>query len=53
MAVILLLLGALAGLFAAKAVKRGAPPVPNMAIEEARKIRETVSNGSEGTGAKS
>jgi uncharacterized membrane protein YqjE len=53
MAVILLLLGALAGLLAARAVKRGAPPVPNMAIEEARKIRETVSNGSEGTGARS
>jgi uncharacterized membrane protein YqjE len=42
MAVILLLLGAVAGLFAAKAVKRGAPPVPSMAIEEAQKIRETV-----------
>jgi uncharacterized membrane protein YqjE len=42
MAVILLLLGALAGLLAAKAVKRGAPPVPSMAIEEAQKIRETV-----------
>jgi uncharacterized membrane protein YqjE len=53
MAVILLLLGALAGLLAARAVKRGAPPVPKMAIEEARKIRETVSNGSEGTGARS
>lgn len=59
MAVILLLLGVLAGLLAAKAVKRGSPPVPNMAIEEARKIRETVSNGSEdpraaaGTEAKS
>jgi uncharacterized membrane protein YqjE len=51
MAVILLLLGALAGLLAAKAVKRGAPPVPNMAIEEARKIRETVSNGSDRPGA--
>ncbi len=46
MAVILLLLGALAGLLAAKAVKRGAPPTPNMAIEEAQKIRETVSKGS-------
>jgi uncharacterized membrane protein YqjE len=53
MAVILLLLGALAGLLAARAVKRGAPPVPKMAIEEARKIRETVSSGSEGTGARS
>jgi hypothetical protein len=43
MAVILLLLGALAGLIAAKVVKKGAPPVPSMAIEEARLIRETVS----------
>lgn len=45
MAVILVLLGALAGLIAARAVKRAAPPVPNMAIEEARKIREAVSQG--------
>jgi hypothetical protein len=43
MAVILLLLGALAGLLAARAVRRGAPPVPSMAIEEARKIRDSVS----------
>jgi uncharacterized membrane protein YqjE len=43
MAVILVLLGALAGLIAARAVKKAAPPVPNLAIEEARKIRETVS----------
>ena len=35
MAVILVVLGVLAGLIAAKAVKRGAPPVPTMAIEEA------------------
>jgi hypothetical protein len=48
MAVILLLFGALAGLLAAKAVKKGAPPMPNMAIEEAKKIRETVSAGSDG-----
>jgi uncharacterized membrane protein YqjE len=47
MAVILLLLGALAGLVAARAVKKSAPPVPNMAIEEARKIRETVSSGAD------
>ena len=46
----LLLLGILAGLIAAKAVKKGAPPVPNMAIEEARKIRETVS-GEDASGA--
>jgi Putative Actinobacterial Holin-X, holin superfamily III len=43
MAVILVLLGTLAGLVAARAVKRASPPVPNMAIEEARKIREAVS----------
>jgi Putative Actinobacterial Holin-X, holin superfamily III len=43
MAVILILLGALAGLLAARAVKKGSPPVPNMAIDEARKIRESVS----------
>jgi uncharacterized membrane protein YgcG len=48
MAVILLLLGALAGLLAAKAVKKGSPPVPSMAIEEAQKIKETVSKGSDG-----
>jgi uncharacterized membrane protein YqjE len=45
MAVILVVLGVLAGLIAARAVKRASPPVPNMAIEEARKIREAVSNG--------
>jgi uncharacterized membrane protein YqjE len=47
MAVILVLLGALAGFIAARAVKRSAPPVPNMAIEEAMKIREAVSGGPE------
>jgi uncharacterized membrane protein YqjE len=45
MAVILLLLGALAGVVAAKVVKKSSPPVPSMAIEEARKIRETMSAG--------
>src|SRR5439155_19425910 len=39
MALILLVLGALAGLIAARAVKRATPPVPEMAIEEARKIK--------------
>jgi len=43
MAVILVVLGAIAGFIAAKAVKKGSPPMPSMAIEEARKIRETVS----------
>lgn len=43
MAAILVLLGVLAGLIAAKVVKKSSPPVPNMAIDEARKIREAVS----------
>jgi Putative Actinobacterial Holin-X, holin superfamily III len=47
MAAILVLLGLIAGLIAAKVVKKGSPPVPKMAIEEARKIRETVSVGSD------
>jgi uncharacterized membrane protein YqjE len=52
MAVILIVLGVLAGLIAAKAVKRSSPPVPSMAIEEARKIREAVSaNQPAGTSA--
>lgn len=54
MAAILLVLGILAGLIAARVVKRSAPPVPNMAIEEARKIRDTVNAagepGSDGKG---
>jgi uncharacterized membrane protein YgcG len=50
MAVILLLLGALAGLLAAKAVKKGSPPVPNMAIDEAKKIKQTVSSGGDAGG---
>ena len=47
MALILVVLGVIAGLLAYKAVKSGAPPVPEMAIEEARKIRETVSASTE------
>jgi MFS family permease len=47
MAAILVVLGAIAGLIAARAVKKGSPPMPAMAIEEARKIRETVSSGTE------
>lgn len=44
MAVILVVLGVIAGLIAAKVVKRGAPPVPTMAIEEGRKIKATVTS---------
>jgi predicted phage tail protein len=39
----LFLLGALAGMLAYRAVRKGAPPTPNMAIDEAKKIRDTVS----------
>lgn len=48
MALILIALGVVAGLVAAKVVKRGAPPTPQMAIEEARKIRESFSAGADG-----
>ena len=47
MALILVVLGVIAGLLAYRAVKAGSPPMPNMAIEEARKIRETVNAASE------
>jgi hypothetical protein len=39
---VLFLLGALAGFIAARAFKRGAPPTPAMAIDEAKRIRDTV-----------
>ena len=38
----LVLMGCLSGLIAAKALRRATPPTPNMAIDEARKIREAV-----------
>ena len=41
-AAVLLLLGALAGYIAARAMKSGAPPTPVMAIDEAKRIKETV-----------
>jgi hypothetical protein len=41
-AAILFAIGGLAGFFAAKLFKKGAPPTPDMAIEEAQRIRETV-----------
>jgi uncharacterized membrane protein YqjE len=43
-AVVLFVLGALAGLIAYRAVKKGSPPAPTMAIEEGRLIKETVSS---------
>jgi uncharacterized membrane protein YqjE len=41
-AAVLFLVGALAGYIAARALKSGAPPTPVMAIDEAKRIKETV-----------
>jgi uncharacterized membrane protein YqjE len=41
-AAVLLLLGALAGYIAARAFKSAAPPTPQLAIDEAKLIKETV-----------
>ena len=41
-AVVLFVLGALAGFVSARLFKRGAPPTPQMAIEEGKLIKETV-----------
>lgn len=41
-AVALFILGALAGALAYRALRKGSPPAPTMAIDEAKKIRETV-----------
>ena len=48
-ALLLFLLGALAGALAYKAVKAGSPPSPEMAIEEAKKIKETVQSSADDT----
>ena len=41
-AAVLFLLGALAGYIASRAFKSGAPPTPQLAIDEAKLIKETV-----------
>jgi len=41
-AVALFILGALAGALAYRALRKGTPPAPTMAIDEAKKIRDTV-----------
>ena len=41
-AAVLFLLGALAGYIASRALKSGAPPTPQLAIDEAKRIKETV-----------
>lgn len=40
--VLLLVLGAVAGLLALRFFRRGTPPTPQLAIEEAKKTRETI-----------
>ena len=44
-AVLFFVVAALAGLIAFKAVKKGAPPMPEMAIEEGKRIRQTLEGG--------
>jgi hypothetical protein len=39
---VLFLLGGLGGFLAARAFKRGSPPTPQLAIDEAKRIQETV-----------
>jgi hypothetical protein len=46
-AVLLFVLAGLAGFLAFKFVKGGAPPTPQMAIDEAQKVRATLKKGSD------
>jgi len=46
-AALFLLVGAAAGLFAWRSFKRGAPPTPDMAIEEAKEIKAAFDGGEE------
>ena len=43
-AAVLFLLGALAGFLASRAFKSGSPPTPELAIDEAKLIKETVTS---------
>ncbi len=43
-ALVLFLLGAIGGFLAARFIKRGSPPTPQMAIEEAQLIRQTLAS---------
>jgi len=45
-AVLLFLLGGIAGFLAARFLKKGSPPTPKIAIEEAQLIRQTISTSS-------
>jgi uncharacterized membrane protein YqjE len=42
--VFLFLIAAIAGLLGVRWIKKGAPPTPDMAIDEAKRIKETVSS---------
>ena len=44
-AVILFILAGVAGFLAFKFVKSGAPPTPQMAIDEGKKVKATISSG--------
>jgi hypothetical protein len=48
-AVVLFILGGIAGFLASRFIKRGTPPKPAMAIEEAQLIRETLTAPHPGT----
>jgi uncharacterized membrane protein YqjE len=50
-AVVLFVLGGLAAFIAMRALKRGSPPVPAMAIQEGRLIKETVIHPQAAVGA--
>jgi len=45
-ALLFMLIGAVAVLIAVRAFKKGAPPIPDQAIEEAKLTRETLERGS-------
>jgi hypothetical protein len=47
---VLFVLGGLAGWIAARAFRSGSPPTPDMAIDEAKRIRETVEGSVSGEG---
>ncbi len=49
-AAVFLLIAALAGLIAYRAVQAGAPPVPTQAIEEAKLTKETLESGAKAGG---
>ncbi len=45
-AILLFVLGGIAGFLAARWIKKGSPPKPQMAIEEAQLIRQTIQSSS-------